>query len=54
MLADVLADEYATGGVDAAVKKYHELRGQYQGTWSYDFSFSTSSSLYPDSLDGVS
>jgi hypothetical protein len=38
MLEDVLADEYATGGVPAATAKYRELREEYGGTWSYDFS----------------
>lgn len=38
MLEDVLADEYATGGVPAATAKYRELREEYGETWSYDFS----------------
>lgn len=45
MLEDVLADEYATGGTEAAVKKYRELRQEYGGTWSYDFSESSLTEL---------
>lgn len=45
MLEDLLADEYATGGTEAAVKKYRELRQEYAGTWSYDFSESSLTEL---------
>jgi Photosynthetic reaction centre cytochrome C subunit len=38
MLQDVLVDTISTEGVDAAVAKYHELREQYYGGFSFDFS----------------
>ena len=34
----VLADAIDAQGVDAGVKLYHDLRGQYYGTGAYDFS----------------
>lgn len=45
MLEDVLADEYAAGGTEAAAQKYRELRQEYAGTWSYDFSESSLTEL---------
>lgn len=38
MIEDVLADAYAKGGVDAAIAKYTELRNQFYGGFSFDFS----------------
>ncbi|HMG85364.1 MAG TPA: c-type cytochrome [Terracidiphilus sp.] len=34
----VLSDSIDTQGIDAGVKLYHDLRGQYYGTGAYDFS----------------
>jgi hypothetical protein len=33
----VLANSIETQGIDASVKLYHDLRGQYYGTGAYDF-----------------
>ena len=38
MLADVLTDTLTADGTDAAVDRYHELREQYYGGFTYDFS----------------
>lgn len=38
MLEDVLAEEVAQQGIDAAVARYRELRAEYYGGFSYDFS----------------
>ena len=38
MLEDVLAESLEHDGLDAAVEQYRELRGEYYGTGSYDFS----------------
>ena len=38
MLQDVLVDTISAEGIDAAVAKYHELREQYYGGFSFDFS----------------
>ena len=37
-LQDELLAAHASGGVAAAKARYRELREQYYGTWSYDFS----------------
>lgn len=44
-LADMLRDEVAESGVDAAIARYRELRDEYYGSGSYDFS--------PRTLNGV-
>lgn len=36
-LAQELEEANAAGGVDAVVARYRELREDYYGTWSYDF-----------------
>jgi len=38
MLEDLLSDALHAGGVDAAAAKYRELRDQYYGGFTYDFS----------------
>ena len=38
MLQDILVDTISTDGIDAAESKYRELREQYYGGFSYDFS----------------
>lgn len=38
MLGDILADVISEDGVDAAKKKYNELREDFYGGFSYDFS----------------
>jgi hypothetical protein len=38
MLEDTLKNAIAKGGVPAAKKKYQELKKEYYGTYSYDFS----------------
>ncbi len=37
MLEDILAEEHAEAGVDAAITRYRELRAQYYGGFSYNF-----------------
>ena len=38
MLQAVLADTISSDGIDAAIGQYHELREQYYGGFSFDFS----------------
>jgi len=37
MLEDILTDEHAEAGVEAAITRYRELREEYYGGFSYDF-----------------
>ena len=37
MLEDILAEEHAEAGVEAAITRYRELREQYYGGFSYNF-----------------
>ena len=37
MLEDILAEEHAEAGVEAAIARYRELREQYYGGFSYNF-----------------
>ena len=38
MIQDVLAEDLKTGGADAALAKYRDLRTRYYGSYVYDFS----------------
>lgn len=38
LIEDELDEAYADGGIDAAVERYNELREQFHGSHSYDFS----------------
>lgn len=38
MLHDIIERTYRAEGIEAAITKYRELRGQYYGSYAYDFS----------------
>jgi tetratricopeptide (TPR) repeat protein len=48
MLEDVLAEVIDTEGIDAGIARYHELREEYYGGFSYDFGEGTLMSLADD------
>lgn len=50
-LQEILYEEYESGGVEAAMKKYAELREKYYGGYAYDFTFNPLSSFSEDLIE---
>lgn len=51
LIEDVLDEQLATGGLDAAVETYNRLHGEFYGSHSYDFS-EVSLPMYAQALAG--